>query len=143
MEMGIENKMETFELRWEDIEEAVIHLASFLKEQDVKYVVGVPRGGLIPAVMISHQSGIPLTTLDKLEVLGISKEQVAIVDDISDSGVTLALFITQGYTVVTLCHKFTCPIEVSNFKYQVQETDWVVFPWERKDAKQIADYLDK
>ncbi len=141
--MGIENKMETFELRWEDIEEAVIHLASFLKEQDVKYVVGVPRGGLIPAVMISHQSGIPLTTLDKLEVLGISKEQVAIVDDISDSGVTLALFITQGYTVVTLCHKFTCPIEVSNFKYQVQETDWVVFPWERKDAKQIADYLDK
>ena len=138
------SEMRTFELRWEDIEEAVKHLADFLKEQDIRYVVGIPRGGLIPAVMISHQSGIPLTTLDKLEVLeGISKEQVAIVDDISDSGITLTPFITQGYTVVTLCHKFTCPIEVSNFKFQVQETDWVLFPWERKDSKQIADYLDK
>jgi len=138
------SEMRTFELRWKDIEEAVIHLASFLKEEDVTYVVGIPRGGLIPAVMISHQSGIPLITLDKLESLeGIPKEQVAIVDDISDSGITLAPFLTQGYTVVTLCHKFTCPVEVSNFKFQVQDTDWVLFPWERKDSKQIADYLDK
>ena len=136
--------MRTFELRWEDIEQAVKHLASFLKEEDVKYVVGIPRGGLIPAVMISHQSGIPLTTLDKLESLeGIPKEQVAIIDDISDSGITLTPFITQGYTVVTLCHKYTCPVEVSTFKFQVQDSDWVLFPWERKDSKQIADYLDK
>ena len=143
LELNAVSKMRTFELRWEDVEEAVNYLAAFLKEQNIKYVAGVPRGGLIPAVMVSHQSGIPITTLDRLESLeGISKEEVAIVDDISDSGVTLAPFITQGYTVVTLCHKFTCPIEVSSFKFQVQETDWVVFPWERKDAKQIAGYLE-
>lgn len=134
----------TTALGWDLIEFGIKSLAGYLKSQDVKYVVGIPRGGLIPAVMLSHESEIPFLTLDKLETVGeISKKQIAIVDDISDSGVTLAPFITQGYTVVTLCHKVTCPIKVSRYVLETQETDWIKFPWERDDAKQIAGYLDK
>ena len=134
----------TTALRWDLIEFGIKSLTKYIKSKDVKYVVGIPRGGLIPAVMLSHESEIPFLTLDKLETIGeIPKEQIAIVDDISDSGVTLAPFITQGYTVVTLCHKATCPIKVSRYVLETEETDWIKFPWERDDAKQIAGYLDK
>ena len=134
----------TTALRWDLIEFGIKSLTKYIKSKDVKYVVGIPRGGLIPAVMLSHESEIPFLTLDKLETIGeIPKEQIAIVDDISDSGVTLAPFIKQGYTVVTLCHKATCPIKVSRYVLETEETDWIKFPWERDDAKQIAGYLDK
>ena len=77
---------------WEDIELDVEKIVAQLS--DVDYVVGIPRGGLIIAVMISHRLGIKHMTIDHLEKLeefglDIDKKRILVVDDISDSGQTL------------------------------------------------------
>jgi hypoxanthine phosphoribosyltransferase len=66
-------------------------------------IVGVQRGGLIPAVMLSHKLGIKMKTLswstrdsvDKEIPFGVklahdySKKNILVVDDIIDSGLTI------------------------------------------------------
>ena len=73
------------------------------------YIVGITRGGLIPATMISHYSKIPMYTLDvslrdktttgpesnfwmSEDAFGYDSEEkkkILIVDDINDTGATL------------------------------------------------------
>jgi len=67
------------------------------------YIVGINRGGLIPAVMISHFMDLPMYTLDVRlrqhagtesnlqmaeDAYGLEYKDVLIVDDINDSGAT-------------------------------------------------------
>ena len=66
------------------------------------YVVGINRGGLTPAVMISHFMNIPMFTLDiqlrdhtrapesntMMPLDALEGKQILIVDDINDSGST-------------------------------------------------------
>ena len=47
---------------WEDIEGRVSDLCQKLKHESFEAVYGVPRGGLIVAVLVSHKLGIPLIT---------------------------------------------------------------------------------
>jgi hypoxanthine phosphoribosyltransferase len=91
---------------WKEIEKAVNSIASQLYMSDWKpdYLVGITRGGLTAATMLSHYLGIPMHTL-KVQ-LRDGKEvdcdhncwmpedianatNVLIVDDINDSGNTL------------------------------------------------------
>lgn len=62
------------------------------------YIVGVSRGGLVPAVMISHYFNIPMHTLSMGEsnlwmaedAFGYeSKKKILVVDDINDTGKTI------------------------------------------------------
>ncbi len=71
------------------------------------YIVGVTRGGLVPAVMISHYFNIPMHTLSTGEsnlwmaedafgyenydpmASGSGKKKILIVDDINDTGKTI------------------------------------------------------
>ena len=132
-------------VEWEDLERDIDKIVSQVKEVD--YVVGIPRGGLIIAVMISHRLGIKHMTVDHLEKLeefnlDIDKKRILIVDDISDSGQTLKRYKKEGYTTATLDVRnstVTLPDFYSNW---IENADWIVYPWERKDSKTIQDYLD-
>lgn len=132
-------------VEWEDLERDIDKIVSQVKEVD--YVVGIPRGGLIIAVMISHRLGIKHMTIDHLEKLeefdlDIDKKRILIVDDISDSGQTLKRYKKEGYTTATLDVRnstVTVPDFYSNW---IENADWIVYPWERKDSKTIQDYLD-
>jgi len=50
---------------WDNVERAVQNIAMKMYETEWRpdYIVGVTRGGLIPAVMLSHMTGIPLNTV--------------------------------------------------------------------------------
>lgn len=132
-------------VEWEDLERDIDKIVSQVKEVD--YVVGIPRGGLIIAVMISHRLGIKHMTVDHLEKLeefnlDIDKKRILIVDDISDSGQTLKRYKKEGYTTATLDVRnstVTVPDFYSNW---IENADWIVYPWERKDSKTIQDYLE-
>ena len=132
-------------VEWEDLERDIDKIVSQVKEVD--YVVGIPRGGLIIAVMISHRLGIKHMTVDHLEKLeefnlDINKKRILIVDDISDSGQTLKRYKKEGYTTATLDVRnstITVPDFYSNW---IENADWIVYPWEKKDSKTIQDYLD-
>ena len=59
--------------------------------ENPQFITGVPRGGLIPAVLMSHKFNIPFIGLEAAKTLpGDLKKQILVVDDIADSGNTLA-----------------------------------------------------
>ena len=50
-------------LTWDEVDELVDRIATRITNEfsNITHIYGIPRGGLIPAVMLSHKLGIPLT----------------------------------------------------------------------------------
>jgi len=95
-------------------------------------IYGIPRGGLIPAVMLSHKTGLPL-----VQTIG---KNTLVVDDICDSGVTLDK--SPGQFTAVLFHKPHTSIFTPNlWAKEHTGTEWLVFPWEDNKAKKVQDYL--
>jgi hypothetical protein len=128
-------------ISWGEINAAVEILAGRISRSGLKLAAigGLPRGGLVPAVMLSHKMGIPFVSQANIaKVPG----NILIVDDICDSGETLKQFkFEENVYTVTLHHKRSAAVE-PNFFYQLAyENQWIVYPWENKDSDTVADYL--
>ena len=82
--------------------------------------------------MISHKLNIPYVTK-------INKDTL-VVDDICDTGETLKRSIA-GFTA-TLHYKPTA-VFTPDFYAKEVGSEWLVYPWERKDSDAIQDYLTK
>jgi hypoxanthine phosphoribosyltransferase len=121
-------------LSWDDINILVEDLCQTILSSgaQITSVTGIQRGGLIPAVMISHKLNIPY-------VSRINKDTL-VVDDICDTGETLKSSIAL-YTA-TLHYKPTASY-TPDFYAKETGTEWLVYPWERKDSDAIQDYLKK
>jgi hypoxanthine phosphoribosyltransferase len=132
-------------LSWDDIEHLVDELCTQITQSgmQIESIVGVQRGGLIPAVMISHRLQIPMGK-------GIVHDTSLIVDDICDSGETffkIYKYYQEAYP--TSNQRFAClhyKSHISTFKptfygEQLTSDAWLVYPWESKDADTIQDYL--
>lgn len=121
-------------LSWDDISILVEDLCQTIASSGVqiKSITGIQRGGLIPAVMISHKLHIPF-------VSRINKDTL-VVDDICDTGETLKN--TIGMYTATLHYKPTA-IFTPDFYSKEVGTEWIVYPWERNDSETIQDYLKK
>lgn len=121
-------------LSWDDINVLVEDLCDTIASSGVQVtsITGIKRGGLIPAVMISHKLNIPY--VDRIN------KDTLVVDDICDTGETLKKSIAM-YTA-TLHYKPTA-IFTPDFYSKEIGTEWIVYPWERKDSDAIQDYLKK
>lgn len=108
---------------WNMIEEAVSKLADWARfNGPFSSVFGVPRGGLIPAVMLSHKLNIPLL-LSKQDIT----PQTLVVDDISDTGATLAEFKKQKKATIYFHAKTQTKPDTAVY----EKTDkWIKFAWE-------------
>lgn len=120
------------------------------------YIVGVKRGGLVPAIKLSHYLKKPMimmscqlrdskdTEVRLYEVEEIPKDKnILIVDDMCDSGVTLSQiilkFISNGF--IHIDNIKTCAL-IYNTKQNFivdysarnidrdKNKDWIIFPWE-------------
>jgi hypoxanthine phosphoribosyltransferase len=133
--------MEKIYLSWDDIDSAVESLAHQIQKSDtpIEAIIGLPRGGLIPAVLLSHKLNIPYVGGDEdFE----EYENVLIVDDICDSGETLKQYY-QMFPIATIHYKQTAIVK-PDFYYSLTPQDkWIVYPWEQKDSQTIADYATK
>ena len=131
MALKVGNKVFVY---WDDITILVDELCNTIATSGVqiKSITGIERGGLIPAVMISHKLNIPYTTK-------INKDTL-VVDDICDSGETLKNMVA-GYTA-TLHYKKTASFTPDFYSKEVGD-EWIVYPWERTDSETIQDYLKK
>lgn len=112
-----------FYLSWADFDATVARLAHDLRQFDCTGVYGVPRGGLVLAVAISHHLGLPL----------LDREQNGMiwVDDIVDTGKTFSEI--NGQPVAKACIVNLNP-KISIFSaFQLHHKPWVVFPWEDKE----------
>lgn len=115
-------------------DECISKLVELIRPNKDKYnfIYGIPRGGLIVGVWLSHQLGIDYVTDADLEVLG-PKDKILIVDDIADTGITLEKYDWLVSDTATLHYK---PRSIRKPTYYAQETnDWIVYPWERLDEE--------
>ena len=121
-------------LEWSEIHELVnILCKKIITEYPIiDSVMGLPRGGLIPAVWLSHSIGLPL-----VDTIG---KNTLVVDDMTDSGVTMNKM--PGQWTAVLFHKPHTSVFTPNVYSKLHEGDeWLVFPWEETDAPAIQDYL--
>jgi hypoxanthine phosphoribosyltransferase len=134
----VDTKSKTY-LTWGDIEYLVDTLCTQITQSkfQIEDIYGMPRGGLIPAVMISHKLDLPLTTR-------IISPFTLIMDDICDSGETFKELYKQYPNNYFACLHFKP--ETSDFlphlwADSLYSDDWIVYPWENENADAIQDYL--
>lgn len=116
-------------------------------------IIGVARGGLVPAGALSYALGVklldavnvefytdvhetlpdPVLLAPMLDVESISGRKVLVVDDVADSGRTLALVLEllEGYQSETRSAViYRKPRSLVEPDYVWKATDeWIVFPW--------------
>ena len=124
---------------WKEVEDLVDILHSNIIESHFKidHIYGIPRGGLIPAVLLSHKMNIPLTNY-------MYTKNTLIIDDICDSGKTLEDVLSDNPTAVLHYKSHTSRSTPDLYASKFNSDDWIIYPWELKDSKTIQDYkLDK
>ena len=121
-------------LSWDDVDDLVNDLCDKIRfdQPNIDSVHGIARGGLIPAVLISHKLGLPY-------VQAVGKNTL-VVDDICDTGVTLE----KGpgvYTAVLHYKPHTSCFQPTMWSEIHEGDEWLIYPWETKDSLPIQDYL--
>jgi hypoxanthine phosphoribosyltransferase len=136
--------MQMYMMSWDEIDRAIHSLTEHIKNLGIKYIYGVPRGGLIPAVMLSHRIGAKLVDQEQLEV--DRPEKLLIIDDIFETGLTMSFYketYPNAQYVCLFCKQkdmsrlMNSPIQI----LQELGNDWVVFPWEDPE-KANAEFFD-
>lgn len=131
------------------------------------YIVGIGRGGLVPAAYLSHALDLPLLSVDfsagvpcfgqdllvRIAERSRGGEKLLIVDDINDSGRTLAALRAAVDAAGGDPANLRTAVTITNIRstqqvdYAARQIDrdlvkdWFVFPWEamKDDAALIAD----
>ena len=147
---------------WEDIDRMVDEVAEKISKSKFKpdLIVGIIRGGLIPARLLSDRLNVDeLLFLEvklyegigvrgrrpylKQPLIGdIKGRRVLLVDDISDTGMTLqlaqevvAFYMPEEVRTATLYIKPWTGL-VPDYYGEMTEK-WVVFPWERREYERL------
>lgn len=146
---------------WDHINTACNDLFKEINDDGFKpdLIIGLTRGGLVPATVLSHKFDVPMDTIkislrDHISKGGIYKDygipqaNILIVDDINDTGATIKyLKEIWEYSLMTkwpeLWHKkirfATIVDNVSSqtkvdYRYvtinKAEEDVWIVYPWE-------------
>lgn len=121
-------------LSWDDVNELVDILCDKIPTElpNIDSVCGLARGGLIPAVIVSHKLGLSYSNTIGPNTL--------VIDDICDSGETLKNGI--GVYTAVLHHKPKTSCFTPNiFSKEHNGSEWIIYPWEKKDSNPIQDYL--
>jgi len=130
-------------LTWEWVEEQVDKVGMWLNCQEpVSFVTGLPRGGLIPAVLISHKYSIKYISLQKAKLLPERlRRRTLVVDDICDTGITFAEIDDYEFLTLALAYRNDSKYVPDKYCELIEDKRWLVFPWENKDSDSIQDYL--
>lgn len=115
-------------LRWSDIEEAIEIVKNDILAKGNCYdaIMGIPRGGLVPAVILSNKLRIKMVS----NYIGEDKKRCLLVDDIWDSGCTFNTDDNIRYTRVALFVRWPEFGTPEHWGKSLEHNEWVVFPWE-------------
>ncbi len=131
MALKVHNKIY---LGWDDINDLVDVLCEkiIIEQPNIDSVFGLKRGGLIPAVMVSHKLGLPWSD--------VMLPNTLVIDDICDTGITLKNTVGV-YTAVLHYKPHTSCFKPTIYAKLHEGNEFIYYPWERRDAEPIADYL--
>ncbi|GBF08433.1 purine phosphoribosyltransferase [Aeropyrum pernix] len=154
-------RVELIHLSWRDIEDAVRDVADKIVgsgfEPDV--IVGILRGGIVPALLLADALGVknigvmeiklytsvgvrkPRPFLRQPLVIEVKDRNVLVVDDVSDSGLTLQhaieavdLYLPAQVKTATLYIKPWTNLVPDYYSRSLDK--WIVFPWERREVEE-------
>jgi len=120
------------------------------------FLVGIGRGGLVPAAYLSHRTGIAMLSVDhssgepgfadellaKLAAKMRAGLNILIVDDINDSGTTIAFLRDAIATYGGIADRLRIAVLINNVRSRAradywseaidrgEDKRWFVFPWE-------------
>ena len=112
-------------LSWADFDQAVSTIADRCRGSSFSGIHGIPRGGLVLAVALSHRLELPL--------LPSPQPGCLLVDDVYETGLTLAPHRDLEEACVVVWVSKAEPL----WWQAVEVTDsseWIVFPWEQAAA---------
>lgn len=124
---------------WQEFDEDIEKIAAWARSGNFQNVYGIPRGGLVAAVALSHR--LEISMLFNLEEIGMN---TLVVDDIADTGKTIEYLENKIVarpkfaTLVVACDARRLP----DFAVRKKE-NWVVFPWEVDSDAQYDGTLER
>ena len=133
---------------WTDLENKLHRLCAEINEDCALHdstpketfvgVYGIPRGGVIIAVMLSHMLDIPY--IDRLQ--SCYGKEFIVVDDIADTGHTLSQMKSEVFDKATFATIHYSKQSTFEPHYWVEEKGdrWIQYPWERDDSEMVQDY---
>ena len=147
-----------------DVEAVARHVEADAWRPD--FLVGIGRGGLVPAAYLSHRTGIPMLSVDHssgepgfadelLAKLAAKMRQglnILIIDDINDSGTTIAFLRDAIATYGGIADRLRIAVLITNVRSRAradywseaidrsEDKRWFVFPWEAVAPR--AELLD-
>lgn len=112
-------------LSWNDFDQAVDQITTSCSDRSFRGIHGIPRGGLVLAVALSHRLDLPL--------LATPQPGCLVVDDVYETGQTLAphRHLEDARLVVWVSKsepQWWHAVEVT------PSSEWLVFPWESAAA---------
>jgi hypoxanthine phosphoribosyltransferase len=110
---------------WEDFDGAVKLLTTSIENLgiDIDNIYGIPRGGLVLAVNLSHKLGKPLI-FDPNEIT----HNTLVVDETCDTGTTLSKINPALSVVIHLSYKASYIPTL--YAVDKNDDDWILYPWE-------------
>jgi hypoxanthine phosphoribosyltransferase len=166
----VETEAEFEVATWNQIYAMLLSQAEKIRQSGFKpdVIVGITRGGWIPARVLSDLLEIPDLAVVRVEFYlgvaetrkepvltqrvsaGVEGKKALLVDDVADTGKSLQLakehILQQGATEVRIATVYRKPFSIIKPDYYEKETRrWVVFPWETKETirKIVEKHRDK
>ena len=144
---------------WRDVEEGCARIAEQIRSSnvDVDVIVGIMRGGWIPARLLSDYLGVDrMGALEIKFYMGIEEtaekpvvtqpliidvrdKNVLVVDDVADTGKTLNVAVNflmhYGPRRILTATLYLKPWSIHRPNYYYQETSaWIIFPWDKAET---------
>ena len=155
-------KMEYVKLSWDDIEKLTKKLAEKIKKSRFKFdwIVGISRGGLVPARIISDYFDCPRLAVMRVEFyksvgktrdfpritqplqVRIKGKNVLVVDDVADTGRSLIVaddhIKRKGAKEIKIATLHYKPVSIFKPDFYVEKTNaWIIYPWEKKETERM------
>ena len=165
---GGEREHDILVIGWDDIEKAIDKVSRNIIESgyNIDSIIGILRGGVIPARLLADSLGVDNLYFIEIKLykgigarharpyikqLALSElygKNILIVDDVSDTGLSLQLalqlinmYMPKTVKTATLYIK-PWTKQVPDY-YAVMTDRWIVFPWEKYEFKRLKSSYEE
>ena len=133
-------------LDYDDVLSMCHNLEHDVSKMHPDLIVGITRGGLLPAVHLSHSLTIPMVALqwqtrddetkeinDRIKSALDQNKTVVFVDDINDTGRTFKSIKEEykGGKYVSMVERCSASFKTDARSLRIDDNRWIVFPWEK------------
>lgn len=137
----------SFPVSWDELHRDTRALAWRLSDMHFDKIVGIARGGLVPAAIVARE--LSIRNVDNVAIVSYEGrvqgeprivkgldgdgQGVLVVDDLVDTGVTARLVrqLLPKAHIATVYAKPAGRDDVDTFVTMVSQDTWIVFPWDQ------------